>query len=335
MSARISHWGALRYPGLKKDIDSKLLAVENVLHEATKSHLPELQVPAQHLSKVGGKNIRPVMTILASHFGDPHSQKVIHAAAAVELLHLASLHHDDVIDEATLRRGVPSVNARWGNLMAVRSGNFLLARSAAIVADLGAEVINAHHGLMHRLIRGQAKELAGPAAESDPLEHYFEVIADKTGVLIAGAARIGALVAGADPASVDAVGAFGERIGVAFQIGDDILDITSTDGEFGKVPGTDLRRGVQTLPLLILHSSEPDSADPADTRLRSLLAGTLRSDEQIEEALTLLRGHPALEEACVRLGQLISEALAHLRLLRRGPARSAMEDLCRSVLSRV
>ncbi|WP_329184384.1 polyprenyl synthetase family protein [Actinacidiphila glaucinigra] len=335
MSARASRWGVLRHPGIRKSIDTKLREVQAVLHDATKSHVPGLQAPAQHLVAAGGKGFRPVMTLVAAHFGDPDAPEVVQAAAAVELLHLASLHHDDVIDEAALRRGVPSVNARWGNLVAIRSGNFLLARSARIIAGLGDDVVDAHRELLPRLIRGQALELAGPAAQRDPVEHYFDVIADKTGVLVAGAGRIGALAAGADRETVATIGSFGERIGAAFQIADDILDITGAPEEFGKTPGTDLRGGVQTLPLLILHATPPDPDDRNDTLLRALLAGGLHNDGLVDEALVLLRGHRALAEARTRLARLVAQAADQLAGLRRCPARAAMEELCASLLRRV
>ncbi|MFI6621839.1 polyprenyl synthetase family protein [Streptomyces sp. NPDC050528] len=333
MSARTSRWGGLGHTGLRRSIEARLREVDLLLRDSVKSHLPELEAPAQHLVAAGGKRFRPVMTLLAAHFGDPEEPAVVQAATAVELLHLASLHHDDVIDEAVLRRGVPSVNARWGNLTAIRSGNFLLARSARIIAGLGEEVIHAHRDLLLRLIRGQALEAAGPGAHRDPVEHYFDVIADKTGVLIAGAGRIGAVVAGADRATADAVGAFGERIGVAFQIADDILDITGAE-EFGKTPGTDLRQGVPTLPVLILRASDPDTTDPADTRLRALLAAGPENDDRVEEALALLRGHPAVTEARARLAHLVREAEGQLTALPRSPARKAMDELCRSLLAR-
>ena len=193
--------------------------------------------------------------MLSAQFGDPYAPGVVPSAVVVELTHLATLYHDDVMDEADVRRGVASANARWDNSVAVLTGDFLFARASQILADLGPEAVRIQAEAFERLVTGQILETVGPRDGRDPIDHYLDVIAGKTGSLIAVAGRFGALMSGADESVVDILTQYGERVGTAFQLADDVLDIASDSHESGKTPGTDLREGIPTLPVLHLRSS--------------------------------------------------------------------------------
>ena len=265
---------------------------------------------------------------------------VVTAATGVELTHLASLYHDDVMDEADLRRGVVSANARYGNSTAILVGDLLFGKASELVAGLGPEAVKIQAQTFVRLCSGQIRD-ARPAPEGvDPIDYYLGVLADKTGVLIATAARYGAMFSGCPPETVDIMRRYGERLGIAFQLADDLLDISSVSGDSGKEPGTDLREGVATLPVLLVRQSN----DPADDRLKELLgAGSdLRDDALHAEALGLLRAHPAMDEARERTNAVALEAqelLAPLasRLPAHSPAHdsvTALSDLVEGVVNR-
>ena len=242
----------------------------------------------------GGKRFRPLLVLLAAETGDrPDSDEVVTAACVVELTHLASLYHDDVMDEADLRRGADTAHSIWGNHVAILTGDFLFSKSSELTADLGADAVRIQAQTFTRLVEGQILETVQPAEGEDPLAHYLEVVAGKTGSLIATSARYGARFGGATPEVEEALTAYGEIVGSAFQLSDDILDIASDSVESGKTPGTDLREGVPTLPVLMARAA----ADPADARLIELLDGDLSDDDLHAEALDLLRKHPALDEA--------------------------------------
>ena len=223
---------------------------------------------ASHLMEAGGKRFRPLLVLLAAEVGDrPDSDEVITAACVVELTHLASLYHDDVMDEADLRRGAVAAHTRWGNHVAILTGDFLFSKSSELTAELGADAVKIQAKTFTRLVEGQILETVAPQPGEDPLAHYLEVVAGKTGSLIATSARYGARFGGASREVEEALTAYGEIVGSAFQLSDDILDIASDSDESGKTPGTDLREGVPTLPVLMAQAS----TDPADARLHDLL----------------------------------------------------------------
>ena len=314
---------------LSDRVRSGLVAVEEGLALAVAADDGMLDVTARHLLDAGGKRFRPLMVLLASHLGDPDAGGVVPSALVVELTHLATLYHDDVMDEAAVRRGVPSANAEWGNTVAILTGDFLFARASELVADLGPEAVRLQSRTFARLVRGQIRETVGPSPEEDPVEHYLAVLADKTGSLIATSARFGAWLSGAPAEQVETVTRFGEAIGVAFQLADDVIDVVSDGEESGKTPGTDLREGVPTLPSLYARRS----VAPDDARLRGLLAGPV-ADDDIDEALALLRAHPALEESQREVRRWAEKARAELDSLPPGAARSALEEICASVVTR-
>ncbi len=255
---------------------------------------------------------------------------VLTSACVVELTHLASLYHDDVMDEADLRRGAASANARWDNHVAILTGDFLFSKSSELTADLGPEAVRIQAQTFTRLVEGQILETLGPTDDQDPLEHYLRVVAGKTGSLIATSARYGAMFAGAPADVVEALTEYGEKVGVAFQLSDDILDIASETEESGKTPGTDLREGVPTLPVLIAQRS----TDPADARLLELLGSDLTDDAPHAEALALLRAHAAMAEARAYVIALAAEAKALLKVLPDGSVRVALEAFADAVATR-
>jgi heptaprenyl diphosphate synthase len=319
-------------PALEASLREGMAAVEVALHAAVKSDFPFVTEASRHLVEAGGKRFRPLLVLLAAQLGDPGAPGVVPAAVVVELTHLATLYHDDVMDEAALRRGAESVNARWDNTVAILTGDFLFARASDILADLGPEAVRLQARTFERLVTGQIRETVGPQATDDPVEHYLSVLADKTGSLIATSGRFGALLSGADDAYVDVMTRFGERFGTAFQLSDDILDITSESTELGKLPGTDLREGVPTLP--VLHLRRTASGDPADRRLLELLDGDLSDDARHAEALAALRANPAMQAAREDLRRVAADARSVLAPLPVGPTRAALESLCDSVVTR-
>jgi len=315
---------------LEARLRRRLHEVEKGLAAAADSEAPFVTQAARHLLEAGGKRFRPLLVLLGSEFGEAESPGVVPAALVVELTHLATLYHDDVMDEAVLRRGAPSANARWGNTVAILTGDWLFARASDIVADLGQEAVRIQAQTFSRLVQGQIRETQGPLPDEDPLAHYLSVVADKTGSLIATSALFGAKLAGAPEAVQEALFAFGGRIGTAFQLADDIIDVTSDTDESGKTPGTDLREGVPTLPaLLALHS-----ADPADATLRGLLRSDLGDPSRHAETLALLRSSTAIDAARSYVAARSDEARTYLAQLPDLPARAALEALCDLVVTR-
>ncbi|MET8843440.1 polyprenyl synthetase family protein [Streptomyces rubiginosohelvolus] len=324
----------VRDQALEADVQSGLAAVEAGLLEATKSGVPFITDAAQHLLRAGGKRFRPLLVMLASQFGDPDAPGVVPAAVVVELTHLATLYHDDVMDEADARRGVPSANTRWGNSVAVLTGDFLFARASHILADLGPEAVRIQAEAFERLVTGQILETAGPRDGRDPVDHYLDVLSGKTGSLVAVSGRFGAMMSGADERTVDVLTQYGERLGIAFQLADDVLDIASDSHESGKTPGTDLREGIPTLPVLRLRAQAAADGKPDDLELVELLDGDLSSDDALAEVLRRLRAHPALEQARQDTVRYAQEARATLAPLPEGYAKAALEELCDAVVHR-
>ncbi|MFD7531480.1 MULTISPECIES: polyprenyl synthetase family protein [unclassified Streptomyces] len=325
---------SVRDQALEADVQAGLAAVESGLLDATKSGVSFITEAAQHLIRAGGKRFRPLLAMLAAQFGDPDAPGVVPAAVVVELTHLATLYHDDVMDEADVRRGVDSANSRWGNSVAVLTGDFLFARASHILADLGPEAVRIQAEAFERLVTGQILETAGPGEDVDPVEHYLEVLRGKTGSLVAVACRFGAMTAGADESAVDVLTQYGERLGVAFQLADDVLDIASDSHESGKTPGTDLREGIPTLPVLHLRAQALADGKPDDLELVELLDGDLSDDARHAEALRRLRAHPALEQARRDSVRYAEEARATLTPLPDGYAKTALRELCDVVVHR-
>jgi heptaprenyl diphosphate synthase len=325
---------SVRDQALEADVQAGLAAVEEGLLEATKSEVPFITEAAQHLVRAGGKRFRPLLVMLAAQFGDPYAPGIVPSAVVVELTHLATLYHDDVMDEADVRRGVPSANSRWGNSVAVLTGDFLFARASHILADLGPEAVRIQAEAFERLVTGQILETAGPRDGRDPVEHYMDVLGGKTGSLIAVAGRFGAMMSGADETVVDVLTQYGERLGVAFQLADDVLDIASDSHESGKTPGTDLREGIPTMPVLRLRERVERLGLAEDIALSELLASDLTDDDRHAEALTKLRAHPALDQARRDTVRYAEDARATLAPLPECDAKAALVELCDAVVHR-
>ncbi|MGW2823316.1 polyprenyl synthetase family protein [Streptomyces sp. NPDC001443] len=325
---------SVRDQALEADVQAGLAAVEEGLLEATKSEVPFITEAAQHLVRAGGKRFRPLLVMLAAQFGDRYAPGIVPSAVVVELTHLATLYHDDVMDEAEVRRGVDSANTRWGNAVAVLTGDFLFARASHILADLGPEAVRVQAEAFERLVTGQILETAGPQDGRDPVEHYLDVLGGKTGSLVAVSCRFGAMMSGADETVVDVLTQYGERLGVAFQLADDVLDIASDSRESGKTPGTDLREGIPTLPVLRLRERAARLGLAEDIALCELLDSDLSDDAKLTEALAALRGHPALEQARKDTVRYAQDARAALAPLRECDAKRALVELCDAVVHR-
>ena len=317
-------------PALESEIRAGIATVESMLRDAVKSDYPFVTETSRHLVEAGGKRFRPLLVLLAAQFGDSAAPGILPAAVVVELTHLATLYHDDVMDEALVRRGTVSANARWSNTIAILTGDFLFSRASDLLADLGPEAVRIQARTFERLVQGQIRETVGPEPGADPLEHYLQVVADKTGSLISASARFGAMFAGAPDPVTDVMIRFGERIGVAFQLSDDLLDITSDTADSGKAPGTDLREGVTTLP--VLHARR--STDPSDARLLELLGADLSDDDRHRETLTLLRAHSAIKATRADVERWASAARDALRPLPDVAAKQALDALCDFVVAR-
>ncbi len=316
---------------LLKALEAGLEKVELGLLEAT-SHTDEIaKESARHLVAAGGKRIRPVLVLLAAQLGDPTNVHVIESAVVVELTHLATLYHDDVMDEAPTRRGVPTAHKVWGNNVAILTGDLLFARASQVATNLGLEIIKLQSVTFERLCLGQMHETVGPSATDDPTQHYIQVMADKTGSLIAAAAQMGVIASGADRAYEQPLVEFGEAIGVAFQLIDDVIDI-SENGPSGKTPGTDLRAGVPTLPVLLLRELAKTDIDA-----RELLAevdGDLSTDEALANVVGKLRNHEVAAQAEAEARRWAAKAIAAIEPLPEGSVKRALVTFANAVVDR-
>jgi geranylgeranyl pyrophosphate synthase len=312
---------------LEAEVRNYLGLVEESLAATAHPDDELLTEASRHSIAAGGKRFRAMLVLLAAQFGDPEDPRVIEAAVAIELTHLATLFHDDVMDEALVRRGRPSVNSRWSNSVAILTGDFLFAQASQILAGLGPDAVRIQAETFSRLVTGQMAETIGLRPGQDPLDFYMYVITEKTGSLIATAGRFGALFSGAPAGVADQIAAACEQIGVAWQLSDDVIDIASDSSQSGKTPGTDLRQGVRTLP--VLYALRSTGQSPTDARLRWLLDEADLTDEALlAEALTLLRGHHAMKESRADVLNWLHEARVSIRALPDGPAQAAFLALC-------
>ncbi|MEO5609552.1 MAG: polyprenyl synthetase family protein [Ornithinibacter sp.] len=315
---------------LREALQGGLDAVNALIEQRVSNDDPFISRASAHLAEAGGKRFRPLLTLLAAEVGDGVNDKVVAAAAGVELTHLASLYHDDVMDEASVRRGAISANAAYGNSTAILVGDLLFGTASDIVADLGPQAVKIQAQTFVRLCSGQIRDDRPCPDGVDPVDYYLGVLADKTGVLIATAARYGAMFAGCEEAVVETMAEFGERLGVAFQLADDLIDIESQADESGKTPGTDLREGKRTLPVLHVLASQ----DPDDEPLKALLRGDLTDDADLTEALRLLRVHPAMARAREHTHLVARQAQDVLAELPESDAKRALHALATGVVTR-
>ncbi len=315
---------------LEVALSAGMIEVEDLLRSQIEGNYPLVVETSRHLVTAGGKRLRPLLTLITSHFGDPRKRGILEAAVVCELTHLATLYHDDVMDEAPLRRGVESANNRWGNTIAILTGDYLFAKASDLLADLGPEAVRLQARTFERLVIGQIMETQGPQKGEDPLAHYLQVVADKTGSLIATSARFGAMTSGSSSEVIENVTKFGEKIGVAFQLADDVIDITSDSKESGKTPGTDLLEGVPTLVTLNVMKS----TDKADRDLQKLLSKPIADKKVVAQVLKELRNHKALDQSRLQLMQVARDARAALGPLPVNDATGALFSLCDAVVDR-
>jgi heptaprenyl diphosphate synthase len=306
--------------------------VERALREAVRTPDAYLNEIALHLIVAGGKRLRPALAIVGAQAVDdtPACDDVIRGGIACELVHLGSLYHDDVMDEATTRRGVETVNARWGNLQAILAGDFLLARASEIAASLGTEVAGLLARTIARLCEGQIEELRHTYDVARSVPSYLLSIEGKTASLFATAARIGGLVAGHERAQVEALTNYGTAYGMVFQVVDDVLDVIATDAELGKRAGHDMEEGVYTLPVLLTLAQGDDAAD----QLRGLLGGPLAGPER-ETALRLVRAGTGVKNAIETAWDYVALAEAECAKLPESAATEALRSAPRVLLESV
>jgi heptaprenyl diphosphate synthase len=320
-------------PNLDKALEASLLAdmarVEELMRSHIKGDYPLVIETSRHLVEAGGKRLRPLLTLLAAQFGDPSNYDIIKAAVCCELTHLATLYHDDVMDDAVLRRGVISANKKWDNAVAILTGDYLFSKVSDMLADIGPEAVKLQAKTFERLVIGQIKETQGKSEGLTQIEHYMKVVADKTGSLIATSARFGALLSGANATTIEALTKFGEKIGVAFQVADDLLDVTSDETASGKTPGTDLREGVPTLVTLYVIAAN----NPADKDLIAKLNGPI-SENDLAGVINQLRSHKALTDVKDYLAKVATEANDLLVDLPEGSAKEALKSLTFALVNR-
>jgi heptaprenyl diphosphate synthase len=320
-------------PNLDNQLEQFLISDLNKVEDLMRSHIkgdyPLVVETSRHLVEAGGKRLRPLLTLLAAQFGDPTNYDIIKAAVCCELTHLATLYHDDVMDDAVLRRGVVSANKKWDNAVAILTGDYLFSKVSDMLADIGPEAVKLQAKTFERLVIGQIKETQGKSEGLSQIDHYMKVVADKTGSLIATSARFGALLSGAPIEVVDTLTKFGEKIGIAFQVADDLLDIASTETASGKTPGTDLKEGVPTLVTLFVMADN----DPANRVLIEKLSKPI-SDEDLAGVIQELRNHKALKQVQDYLSNVANEANQLLVNLPNGPAKNALENLTFALVNR-
>ncbi|HEX2030591.1 MAG TPA: polyprenyl synthetase family protein [Actinomycetota bacterium] len=316
-------------PVLEAEVRRGLEAVEADLREAVRSDVPLVSAAAGYLLSAGGKRFRPLLVLLGGRFGEPEDPRLVLGAVAIELTHLATLHHDDVIDEADFRRGIASVNARWDNTVAILTGDYLFARASEISADLGPAVTRLLAVTIAKVCEGQIREAASAGSLETDEHAYLEVIRRKTAALIATSCRLGGMLSGAAPEEIDRLERFGEALGLAFQLSDDIMDVTEDEETLGKEPGVDLKEGVYTLPVIYALR---DSARRDE--LRALLEPGPPDGERLRGALEIVSSDGVLDRAREAVTAEVRRALAEADRLPEGVAREALLHLARFIAAR-
>ena len=300
-----------------------LLRVESVMTDAVASQAhPLVSEAATHLIKAGGKRLRPALVLMSAHAGDPGARSTDLAAAAIELVHIATLYHDDVIDETEIRRGVRTVHAQWGVEVAVLAGDYLFARGCALGAEAGGEVPGILARAIGEVCEGQIVETATLGQPLRPLEDFIGTIRRKTAALFRAACELGAATSGVDSGVRAALVSYGESLGLAFQIVDDLLDVIGDPAVTGKAVGSDLREGVFTMPFLL--------AARRDEATREALAS---GERELEALLPALYDTEALGDTVRAAESYAAEARAALGALEPGGHRAALSTVVDGVLA--
>ena len=309
---------------LEADIRARLDRVEDALKKAVGADSELLATTAKYLLTAGGKRFRPMLVLLSGYFGDPTDPRLIPGSVAIELVHQATLYHDDVIDEADERHGVPAANARWDNTVAILTGDYLFARASELSADLGPEVCRLLAQTIAVLCDGQIREVDSSGKVEQDQDNYLGIIRRKTGVLIATSCRLGGMLSDATAEHTEVLEGFGESLGMAFQLSDDIMDFTASQLELGKEPGQDMKEGVYTLPVLhALHEG------PHRDELAGLLKHGAPDGERLDRALEIVRTGGSIEHARQATADEVARAVGLARRLPDGHAQSALIQLAR------
>jgi heptaprenyl diphosphate synthase len=314
---------------LEAELRAGLDQVERFLEKTVQADYEMLSEAAAYLLAAGGKRFRPMLVLLAGYFGDPEDARLVPGAAAIELTHVATLYHDDVIDEAESRHGVPSVNARWSNSVAIVSGDYLFARAAEIASDLGTEVTRLLARTIATVSNGQIREVSMAGSLEQSERSYMETIRRKTASLIATSCRLGGLLSDAPAEHVEILDRFGEAVGLGFQLSDDIMDVTASELELGKEPGVDMKEGVYTLP--VLHAMA--EGDHRDELVELLRPGPPEGD-RLHRALVIVRSDGSLSHARAAVTREVRRAMELAGRLRAGVAREALETLAQFIADR-
>lgn len=313
-------------------ISDGMARVEKLLRDAVANSDPLIDATSRHLVEAGGKRIRPLLVILASLLGEGVNEDVVKAAAVCELTHLATLYHDDVMDSAPYRRGAPTAHEVWGNSVAILAGDLIFARASITGSELGPEAVKIQSRTFERLCLGQLHETIGPRQGEDARAHYLQVIADKTASLLSTAGRFGSMF-GRAPETVEIMAEYGERVGVAFQLADDVIDLTGGQASSGKTPGTDLREGVPTLPVLLLREAAAQH-DAAAIAALELVDGDLTSDEALAAAVAAVAEHPAMQQAWDVAREWANSAVQALEPLPAGTLKESLTAFADAVVTR-
>ncbi|WP_404286343.1 polyprenyl synthetase family protein [Glutamicibacter arilaitensis] len=313
-------------------ISMGMAKVEKLLRDAIANSDPLIDATSRHLVEAGGKRVRPLLVLLTALLGEGINDEVIKAAAIVELTHLATLYHDDVMDSAPMRRGAPTAHEVWGNSVAILAGDLIFARASVFGAELGTEAVKWQARTFERLCLGQLHESIGPHENEDAIAHHIQVISDKTASLLATSGAYGANFGGC-PQFIDVLREYGEKVGVAFQVADDVIDIASKEAESGKTPGTDLREGVPTLPILLLRQAARDGDEAAQAAV-ALVEADLSTDEALAVAVAAVAAHPATAEAWNVARRWADDAIAVLAPLPEGTIKQALISFADAVVTR-
>ncbi len=316
-------------PALESAVRRRLEEVETSLGQAVVSDVPLVEAAGRYLLAAGGKRFRPLLVVLGGHFGDPDDDRLVPGVVAIELVHLATLHHDDVIDEADFRRGIPSVNSRWDNTVAVLTGDFLFARASEISSELGTEVTRLLAWTIARVCEGQIREAAAAGNLEIDEAQYMDVIRRKTASLISTSSRLGGMLSDADPRAIDGLQRFGEALGLAFQLSDDIMDVTADETTLGKEPGVDLKEGVYTLPVIYALRESSRRRE-----LRRLLEPGPPDGERLHGALEIVNSDGILDRAREVVVQEVRRATVEAERLPDGTARDALLHLSGFIAAR-
>lgn len=318
---------------LGPQILESLAEIEVRLERAVAQTSRIADVASKHLLSAGGKRVRPLLTLLSAAAGGGINDRVLDAAVIVELTHLATLYHDDVMDDAPKRRGVDTAQNIWGNSVAILTGDLIFSRASLMVTELGQRPMAVQAMTFERLVLGQLFETTGPEADEDLLSHYIKVIEGKTGSLIAAAGSYGTILSGAPESVIQMLARYGELVGVAFQLADDVIDVTGVGKVSGKTPGTDLREGVPTLPTILLNR-EAEAGDAEALRVKTLIDGDLSSDEALSEAVTALAAHPVTQQAWNIAYQWADDAIEAIAPLPASTAKEALRSFAHAVVQR-